>query len=325
MSDLGEDGADVVVLREDMHGTPIGVYANALRERLPDFEIAHARTPEEERELVGTTPVATGVRFEERLLDDTGDLRLFACAAAGVGHLPVEALAERDVAVTNASGVHGPNMAEYALGAVLRFVRGFGEARRRKERHEWRHFQARELKGSTVTVVGLGSIGEAIVDRLEPFDVETIGVRYSPEKGGPTDEVCGFGEAEFHDALARTEYLVLATPLTDTTEGLLGSEEFVTLPPEAIVINVGRGPLIETDALVSALQRNQIDGAALDVTDPEPLPQDHVLWHMDNVLLTPHNAGHTPEYYHRLADIVAGNVTQVAETGSYEDLDNQVQ
>jgi len=315
MSDLGEDGADVVVLREDMHGTPIGVYANALRERLPDFEIAHARTPEEERELVGTTPVATGVRFEERLLDDTGDLRLFACAAAGVGHLPVEALAERDVAVTNASGVHGPNMAEYALGAILRFVRGFGEARRRKERHEWRHFQARELKGSTVTVV----------DRLEPFDVETIGVRYSPEKGGPTDEVRGFGEAEFHDALARTEYLVLATPLTDTTEGLLGSEEFVTLPPEAIVINVGRGPLIETDALVSALQRNQIDGAALDVTDPEPLPQDHVLWHMDNVLLTPHNAGHTPEYYHRLADIVAGNVTQIAETGSYEDLDNQVQ
>jgi phosphoglycerate dehydrogenase-like enzyme len=325
MSDLGEEGADVLVLREDMHGTPMGVYANALRERLPEYEIAHARTPQEERELVRETPIATGVRFEERLLDHAEALQLFASAAAGTDHLPLESLAERDVAVTNASGVHGPNMAEYALGAILHFVRGFGEAQRRKDRHEWRHFQARELKGSTVTVVGLGAIGQAIVDRLNSFDVETIGVRYSPEKGGPTEEVCGFGEEDLHDALARTEYLVLACPLTDTTEGLLGEEEFVTLPPEAIVVNVGRGPLIDTDALVAALQRNQIDGAALDVTDPEPLPQEHVLWRMDNVLLTPHNAGHTPEYYHRLADIVAGNVEQVAETGSYEDLDNQVQ
>jgi phosphoglycerate dehydrogenase-like enzyme len=325
MSELGENGADVVVFREGIHAMPIGIYANALRERLPDFEIALARTPEEERELLSRTPVATGVRFEERLLEHADDLELFACGSAGVDHLPLGALAERDVAVTNASGVHGPNIAEYVLGAILHFVRGFGTARRRKERHEWRHFQARELKGSTVTVVGLGSIGEAIVERLEGFDVETIGVRYSPEKGGPTDEVRGFGEEEFHDALARTEYLVLAAPLTDTTEGLLGSEAFVTLPPEAVVINVGRGPLIETDALVSALQRNHVDGAVLDVTDPEPLPSKHILWRMDNVLLTPHNAGHTPEYYHRFADIVADNLERVAETGSYENLDNQVQ
>ncbi len=325
MSALDGDGPDVAVLREGLHGMPIDIYANALRERLPDFEVALACTPAEERELVGNAPIATGIRFEERLLESAESLRLFAGAAAGVDHLPLDALSERNVAVTNASGVHGPNIAEYTLGAILHFVRGFGTAQRRTDRHEWRHFQATELKGSTVTVVGLGAIGEAIVGRLKPFDVETIGVRYTPEKGGPTDEVCGFGEEKFHDALSRTDYLVLATPLTDTTEGLLGSDEFVTLPPEAVVVNVGRGPLIDTDALVSALQRNHIDGVALDVTDPEPLPQDHVLWHMDNVLLTPHNSGHTPRYYHRLADIVASNVTHIVETGSYDDLDNQVQ
>jgi phosphoglycerate dehydrogenase-like enzyme len=325
MSALGEDGPDVAVLREGIHGMPIGIYANALRERLPDAEIALAHTPAEERELLGSAPIATGIRLDEAQLDYANDLRLFACAAAGVDHLPIEALAERDVAVTNASGVHGPNIAEYVLGAILHFVRGFGTAQRRKDRHEWRHFQSRELKDSTVTVVGLGSIGETIVDRLDSFDVETIGVRYSPEKGGPTDEVVGFDDEAVHGALSRTDYLALATPLTDTTEGLIGPEELVTLPPNAVVVNVGRGPLIDTDALVSALQRNHIDGAALDVTDPEPLPPDHVLWQMDNVLLTPHNSGHTPRYYHRLADIVADNVERIAETGSYNDLDNQVQ
>jgi len=325
MSALGGDGPDVAVLREGIHGMPIGIYANALRERLPGFEVTLARTPEEERELVEQSPIATGIRFDEDLLDRATDLRLFACAAAGVDHLPLDALGERNVAVTNASGVHGPNIAEYAIGAILHFVRGFDTARDRGKRREWRHFQARELKGSTVTVVGLGSIGEAIVRRLEPFDVETIGVRYTPDKGGPTDEVVGFSEEAFHGALSRTDYLILAAPLTDTTRGLLGSEEFVTLPPEAVVVNVGRGPIIDTEALVSAIQRNHIDGAALDVTDPEPLPQDHVLWHMENVLVTPHNSGHTPRYYHRLADIVASNAQRIAETGSYDDLDNQVQ
>lgn len=316
---------DIVVLREGLHGIPVGTYADALRERLPDYRIEFARTPGQERELIANAPIATSFQLREKTLEDAEGLRLFASMTAGVDHLPLESLAERNVAVTNASGVHGPNIAEYAIGAILRFVRGFGEAQRRQARHEWRHFQGGELQGSTVTVVGLGAIGGAIVERLEPFGVETIGVRYTPEKGGPTDEVCGFGEEAFHDALARTDYLVLATPLTETTKGLLGIEEFVTLPPNAVVINVGRGPLIETDALVDALQRGSIDGAVLDVTDPEPLPDGHVLWRMENVLVTPHNAGHTPEYYPRVADILARNVERIEETGTYDDLENQVQ
>ncbi|WP_433624722.1 D-2-hydroxyacid dehydrogenase [Halomicrococcus sp. NG-SE-24] len=301
---------------------PVAEYAEELRERLPGVEVRRAETPAEERELVADAEIVTGMSIDEELLERADDLRLFACAYAGTGHLPLDALESQGVAVTNASGVHGPNIGEHVVGAVLSFVRGFHEAWRRQQRREWRHFRARELQGSTVTVVGLGAIGHAVVERLDGFGVETLGVRYSPKKGGPTDEVFGFDE--FHDALARTDFLVLACPLTDETCGLVGAEEFDTLPPDALLVNVARGKVVETDALVSALRGNQIDGAALDVTDPEPLPEDHPLWNFENVTITPHNAGHTPEYYARLADVVAGNVERVVATGEYDDLDNRV-
>ncbi|WP_226041662.1 D-2-hydroxyacid dehydrogenase [Natrinema sp. DC36] len=315
---------DVLVLRKGTHGIPIEQYADAIRDRLPDHTVGLARTPAEEREAIRDATFVTGMTLEEDLLDAAENLSVFACAYAGTGHLPLEELEERDVAVTNASGVHGPNIGEHVLGAILHFTRRFHVGARRQRRREWRHYRAHELQGSTVTVVGLGAIGRAVCDRLEPFGVETIGVRYTPEKGGPTDEVIGFDDAAFDDALARTDYLVLACPLTETTRGLLDREAFVTIDPEAVLVNVARGPVVETDALVEALRSNWIRGASLDVTDPEPLPEEHPLWTFENVQITPHNAGHTPQYYDRLADIVAENVTRIDADGADADLENQV-
>ncbi|USZ71773.1 D-2-hydroxyacid dehydrogenase [Natronosalvus halobius] len=321
----GED-LSILVLRKGTHGTPISAYANALRERVSnaDVEITVASTPAEEREAIRGADIATGMTIDESLLGHAENLELFACAYAGTGHLPLETLEEMGVTVTNASGVHGPNIGEHVLGAILWFTRRFHVASRRQRRREWRHYQANELQGSTVTVVGLGAIGRSVCARLEPFGVDVQGVRYTPEKGGPADEIYGFDADDFHEALSRTDYLVLACPLTDETRGLVDAAAFDTLPPNAVVINVARGPVVETDALVSALRRNGIRGASLDVTDPEPLPEDHPLWTLENVQITPHNSGHTPKYYDRLADIVAGNVERVLESGTYEDLENQV-
>ncbi len=315
---------DVVVLRRDIHGMPLAGYVEALRDRLPDREIAHARTPAEERQLVAEAPVVTGLDLREELLDAATELELFQCLYAGTEHLPMDALADRGVAVTNASGVHGPPVAEWVLGMILSFARRLHEGARRQERREWRHYQAYELAGSTVTVVGLGHIGTAIVDRLAGFDVDTIGIRHTPEKGGPTDEVVGYDDEAVHAALARTDYLVLACPLTDRTEGLVDAAALETLPPGAVVVNIARGPVVETDALLEELRGEGIAGAALDVTDPEPLPEDHPLWTLDNVRITSHVAGHTPHYYERVADILARNLATVDETGAYEDLENQV-
>ncbi|MCH7659802.1 MAG: D-2-hydroxyacid dehydrogenase [Euryarchaeota archaeon] len=315
---------DVVVLREGTEGLSTEPYKKELETRLPDHEIRRAATAREERDLIANARVVTGVRIDEALLGHAENLDLFACAFAGTEHLPMRKLEKRGVAVTNAGGIHAPGIAEGVLGNMLVFARRLHEGWRRKQGREWRHFQSGELTGSTVTIVGLGSIGRALTQRLEGMEVETIGVRYSPEKGGPTDEVIGFEEEALHDALARTDYLAIACPLTETTRGLIGEAEFATLPPEAVVINVARGPIIDTDALVRAIRSNGIRGAALDVTDPEPLPPEHVLWTFENVLITPHTGGHTPRHWERLAEIVAGNVERLDRGKDLEEFDNLV-
>ena len=299
---------ELLVLREGVHRLPTAAYADALDERLSDHEVRHARTPEEERSLVRSADVVTGPRIDPALVNAAEDFRLFACAYAGYGHLPMADLEAAGVAVTNATGVHAPNAAEHVVGGILTLSRSLHEAARRDR---WQPSMPGELAGSTVTVVGLGAIGEAVVDRLQPFDVTTLGVRRRPEEGGPTDEV--FGPEALHEALSRTDVLVLCCPLTEETRGLVGEAEFTTLPADSVLVNVARGAVVDTDALVRTLRRGRLGGAFLDVTDPEPLPDDHPLWGFDDVVVTPHTAGATPEYYERLAEIVAENARRLED------------
>lgn len=315
---MQEDPIDVLVLREGTEGLSTVQYASDIRDRLPDRTVRHARTPGEERDLIPRARTATGIDIDEPLLDAADRLDLFVVASSGYEHLPVETLAERGVVLVNGSGIHAPGIAEQATGYLLVFARNIHCGMARARRHEWRHYKAREFTDSTVTVVGIGAIGNALLDRLDGFEVHTIGVRYTPEKGGPADEVVGFEPDALHDALARTDYLVLSCPHTETTDRLIGREELATLPPEAVLVNVSRGEVVDTDALVDSLQNEGIRGAALDVSDPEPLPPDHPLWHLDNVIVTPHMGGHTPRHWERLADIVAANVRALDGDGEFE-------
>ena len=301
---MGGDVAAAIPPESDQRHFP-------LQSRLPEMEVTLAKTRAEEQELLEAATVATGYTISPEQVEAADSLELFMCTFAGTGHLPLDTLEEHDVTVASASGVHGPNIAEQVLGYLLSFVRRLDLAWEQKQRHEWNHFQAGELSGSTATVVGLGPIGETIVDRLNAFDVHTIGVRYTPSKGGPADEIIGFDDADLDDAFSRSDHLVLACPLTDLTEGLVDREALLSLPTEAIVVNVARGQVVDTDALVAALQTNMIFGAALDVTDPEPLPPESPLWRLQNCYITPHNAGHTPNYWDRCAEILADAVTDL--------------
>ena len=317
---MSDPEPDIVVLREGTEGLDMADYAAEIRERLPEADVGYARTPHEERELVRSATVVTGSDIDESLLEAAGELELFACTFAGTDHLPTAALRDRGVTVTNAGGIHAPGIAEQVIGNVLVFARNLHKGWRRKGNREWRHFQAHELTDSTVTIVGLGSIGQAVAQRLRGFEVDTIGVRYTPQKGGPTDEVVGFEERPFHDALARTDYLVVASPLTDLTRGLIGEAELATLPPRAVIVNVARGPILDTNAVVDALRSESLRGVALDVTDPEPLPEEHPLWTLENALITPHTGGHTPKHWSRLADILASNYGALGTGGELENV-----
>jgi phosphoglycerate dehydrogenase-like enzyme len=317
-----DSDTDIVVLRQKIHGLSATAYAERLQERLAEQTVAAAQTPDAERRLLKQASVATGYSLPEEIPEIATNLELFACVFAGTGHLSLDEFEANKIAVTNASGVHGPNVAEYVLGGILSFARGFHQANRRAQFNEWRSYQTQELTGSTVTIIGLGAIGTSVAEHLQSFDVHRIGVRHSPQKGGPVEDVVELGNTEaVHKAVSHAEYVVLACPLTELTRGLVNANLFRSMPPETVIINVARGPVINTDDLVTALQTNAIRGAMLDVTDPEPLPPDHVLWNFGNVLITPHNAGHTPKYWDRLADIVAENIARLEAN---ESLRNQV-
>lgn len=313
-------GNRVLVLRQKIHGMDAAAYAATLEERLPEDEVVLATTPAEEREHLAEADVVTGLRLDPDELDVAEGLRLFACVFAGTGHLDLDAFTERDVVVTNASGVHGPNISEFVVGGMIAHAHRFGRARRQQARGHWRSYGTTEIGGSAATIVGLGAIGRAVATRLDAFDVHLTGVRYTPGKGGPVDAVYGFDE--IHEAVADADHVVLACPLTDETAELIDDDVLRTMAPEALLVNVARGPVVDTDALVSALRWNGIGGAVLDVTDPEPLPADHPLWAFDNVLITPHNAGHTPAYFERMADIIAHNLAAI-EAGEDAEIRNR--
>lgn len=301
---------DIVVLHDKVHGLDPASYAETIRDAVPEATVSLARTPEEERTHLTEAQVATGYQIDPDDVRASDSLKLFVCTFAGTGHLPLDALEESGVTVVSASGVHGPNIAEQVLGYVLADVRNLRQGWEQHNRAEWNHYQGSELRGATATVVGMGPIGQEVIDRFDAFGVETIGVRYTPEKGGNADEVVGFDRTL--EVAAKSDYLVLACPLTDVTEGLIDEQVFGALPTDSMLVNVARGPVVDTDALVSALRGNDIRSAALDVTDPEPLPSDHPLWTLSNCLITPHNAGHTPYYWERCTDILVDALDDVA-------------
>jgi phosphoglycerate dehydrogenase-like enzyme len=207
---------------------------------------------------------------------------LSAGADAWVGHLPA------GVSLHDARGVHDSSTAEWVMAAVLSSLRAFPAFVRAQERHEWAyapHTPTDELAGKRVLIVGAGSIGAALRARLAPFEVSVTGVARTAR---PAEGVHGVDELP--SLLPSADVVVVIVPLTDATHGLVSASFLAAMKDGALLVNAARGPVADTAALVSALSSGRI-AAALDVTDPEPLPADSPLWDLPNVLLTPHVGG----------------------------------
>ncbi|GIJ20008.1 2-hydroxyacid dehydrogenase [Micromonospora lutea] len=241
------------------------------------------------------SPVA-GVRFwvppfptvgdAVTLLHELPDLAVVQLLTAGadawVGRVPA------DVTLCDARGVHDPSTAEWVVAAILSQLRAFPVMARAQARRQWAYDEVAptdELAGKRVLIVGAGSIGTALRDRLTPFEVEFVLVARTarPEQGV-------HGVDELPRLLPQADVVVLLVPLTEQTRGLVDETFLAAMRDGALLVNAARGPVARTDALVAELATGRIS-AALDVTDPEPLPVDHPLWEMPNVLITPHVAG----------------------------------
>ncbi|WP_329108185.1 2-hydroxyacid dehydrogenase [Micromonospora sp. NBC_01699] len=221
-----------------------------------------------------------------RLAADLPDLRVVQLLTAGAdawaGRLP------DGVVLCDARGVHDSPTAEWVVTAILAQLRAFPFFARAQSRHEWSYASATptdELAGKRVLVVGAGSIGAALVARLLPFEVElTLVARTArPEQGVR-------GVADLPELLPAADIVVLLVPLTDATRGMVDARFLAAMADGALLVNAARGPVADTEALVAELQTGRLS-AALDVTDPEPLPPGHPLWDLPNVLLTPHVGG----------------------------------
>src|SRR6266851_273137 len=218
--------------------------------------------------------------------------------SAGLERTLFPELIASDVIMTNGSGVFSPSLGEFALGAILYFAKDFRRMIRNQMAGVWEPFDVLPIAGQTVGIVGYGDIGRAVAVRVGAMGMNVLAVkRHVPaqENSDPlVDHI--YGPDHRIDMLSRCDYVVVAAPLNAETHGLIGEAEFAAMHASAVIINVGRGPVIDERAMIKALSEQKIKGAALDVFDEEPLPNGHPFYKLENVLLSPHCADHTPDW-----------------------------
>jgi len=220
--------------------------------------------------------------------------------SAGLDNVLFPEIVESPVTLTNGSGVFSPPLGEFALGAILFFAKGFRRMIRSQEAGVWDQFDMPEIAGQTVGILGYGDIGRAVATRVRAMGMRVLAVKRHvlPYHADPLVDKIYSPDARL-EMIERSDYIVACAPLTPETRGMLGEPEFAAMKPEAVVINIGRGPVIDEAAMVRALSEGRIKGAGLDVFDTEPLPAGHALYNLKNVLLSPHCADHTPDWLDR--------------------------
>jgi phosphoglycerate dehydrogenase-like enzyme len=270
--------------------------------------------PRADEVAVTMLPFYFGGRHRWQYVHDLPNLRLLQLPSAGYEHAVPHVPDHAELA--NGRGIHDDETAELAVGLALASLRELGAFQADRARGVWDARTTRSLADRRVTVVGYGAIGSAIATRFEAFRTDvTVVARTAREQDGR--QVRAFGDLP---ALAAdTDVLVLITPLTDETEGLVDATLLGALPDGALVVNVSRGKVVDTDALVAELESGRLS-AALDVTDPEPLPAGHPLWTTPNTVLTPHVGGNTDLSVPRSVELMRRQVAALADGRPFENV-----
>ncbi len=279
-----------------------------------DHSAPVTRTPQQEEEwqtLLGSAEILFDFDYSHRqdLPDLAHKLQWIQSTSAGIGQFVHRMqFAERtDWVFTTASGVHARPLAEFALMSMLMFSKNYNLLVEKKAKHHWERHGGDELATKTVTIIGLGSIGEEVARLAKAFDMRVIGNRRNPELPvANVDDL--YGKDDIHRMLPQSDFLVLATPHTPETENLIGQTEIDLLPQGAVIINIARGVVIDEIAMISALQTGKLAGAALDVFATEPLPPDNPLWDMPNVIISPHSASTANSENQKIVDIFCENL-----------------
>ena len=254
--------------------------------------------------------------WRNELIAQAPRLALIQSISAGTDQYSREALGGAGIRVASAQGVNERAVAEHAIALILALARKIPEALENQAAKKWRGMigeiarREDELGGKTLVIVGMGRIGARLATLAKAFDMKVIGTRRDVTKGaGAADRVVG--EGDLLAALAQADFVALTCPLTPKTENLIDAKALAAMKPSAYLINVARGKVVNEPALVAALGRKAIAGAALDCVWQEPLPADSALWSVPNVLITPHTAGETRRYEDNVIDLLLENLERL--------------
>lgn len=286
-------------------------HQNRLRETFPHYQFTFLESIEQAttREMEETEVLITyGRELTPALLDQFPRLKWIQVLTAGLDRLPIQALEERGILLTNVRGLHGIQMAEYTMAMILNLVRRTYQFYDLQKEKRWDNtVRIDEAYGKTLGILGLGAIGEAIAQRAKAFGLRVIGLRKTPGPCPPcVDQLLTSGQEK--ELYAQSDFLVVLLPLTEETRHFINGEAFNQMKEGAFLINIARGPIVDEQALLEAVRQGKIAGAVLDVFDEEPLPPDHPFWTEKNIIITPHIAGRSPRYMERAMDIFVENL-----------------
>jgi len=296
--------------------------------RLP--EVAHFQTwtREETEQHLGEADVLVVSGFwDNAFLEKASRLKFIQVCAAGYDQFDQAAMRMRGIRLANSAGVNANAVSEHAIALLLGLTRQLHVARDNQTARQWRGMisdiakREDELPGKTMLIYGTGRIGSRIGRLAKAFGMNVIGIKRDVSR--PVEGIEELhGPDTFLSLLPRSDVVVLACPLTDETRGLMNASAFDAMRPSTYLINVARGGCVDQGDLIEALDAKKIAGAGIDVTEPEPLPQDSPLWDFDNVILTPHTAGETRQYEENVLDALVDNIARLQR--GERDLKNQI-
>jgi phosphoglycerate dehydrogenase-like enzyme len=291
---------------------------------LPHLEIVRAKSAEEAVALIPDADVFFG-RPTDELLAAAKKLRWIQAPSAGVefvGSMPK--LVENDMLLTNTRGAHGPSIAEHVFGLLLAFTREIPTCLEMQRDRVWTreklYRSAREIMGSTMGIVGFGQIGRNIAQRAQGFELNLLAVDAQAVDGTPfVDSV--WPTSRLGDLLVQSDIVVITVPLSDSSRNMIDANAIAKMKPDAYLIAISRGGIVNEEALAEALKSGHLAGAGIDVTEKEPLPKDSPLWDAPRLILTPHLAGASDPKERRVVEIFRDNLLRFA---AGEPLINQV-
>lgn len=296
-----------IVVRHDL---PVG---EALAAARADLSVTSVETTAEAKRALGgaDTLIVNPSIWDDDLLAALEEGDWVQATSTGHAAFPIEAFEARGVTFTTATGNYGAPVADHAFALTLALTRGIAAFVGDQRRREWNRSRGSDLidlEGRTMTVVGLGDIGESIARRATGFGMDVYGTKRTPSTYDgvlPADRVLESDELE--TVVPETDVLVLAVPLTERTRGLVDRSTFERLPESAMLVNVARGPVVDREALIEAVESDRIAGAGLDVFAEEPLPESDPLWDFEDVILTPHIGGRSDAFVDRFVELFLEN------------------